>query len=104
MCHGVTGGGGFLEEAKFFVDFSVHRGTEECSGFRRKINVKGGGQECPLHQGRGGRTRDSRSPSTLLKAGSATAFPRIAKPAQIPNSSRAVVRRAPLSVPAPMER
>ncbi len=50
-------GGGFPEEAKFFIDFSVRRGTEKCSGFRRKLNVKGGGQECPLHQGRGGRTQ-----------------------------------------------
>jgi hypothetical protein len=33
-----------------------------------------------------------------------TALPRICKPAQIPNSSLAVVRRPPVSVPAPMER
>jgi hypothetical protein len=52
----VTWRGGFLEEAKFFIDFSVRRGREKCSGFRRKMNVKGGGgQECPLHQGGGGR-------------------------------------------------
>jgi hypothetical protein len=33
-----------------------------------------------------------------------TALPKTGKPAQIPNSSLAVVRRPPVSVPAPMER
>lgn len=54
MSHGAVD---FFEEAKFFIDFSLRRGTEKCSGFRRKINVKGGGQECRFHPGSGGRTQ-----------------------------------------------
>jgi len=73
MSHGVTWRGGFLEEAKFLLTSRYAEEPEKCSGFRRKINGKGGGQEYGLHQGRGGWTQTA-GPPRLCGAGSALRF------------------------------
>jgi hypothetical protein len=85
-------------------DFSVRRGTENCSGLSKKDQRQSRRTGVSAPRGQSWPDTDSRSPSTLLRGGLSTALPRIYKPAQISNSSLAVVRRPPVSVPAPMER